>query len=72
MRSAQRRLVTISRDAIEKWRRPPATVTFIVDAAVDLRRLLIGERLDFTFVIQEGEFILTEVHGQLPGEEDSP
>jgi Cu(I)/Ag(I) efflux system membrane fusion protein len=60
---AQRRLVTISRDAIEKWGRPPATVTFIVDAAVNLRDLVIGERIEFTFVIDSGEFILTRVHG---------
>ena len=60
---AERRLVTISREAIAKWGRPPATVTFIVDAAVNLRELVIGERIDFTFVIDSGEFIVTRVHG---------
>jgi Cu(I)/Ag(I) efflux system membrane fusion protein len=60
--AADRRLVTIDRDAIPGWRRPAATVTFIVDAAVDLGELPIGERIDFTFVIEAGEFVLTRVH----------
>ena len=60
---AERRLVKISREAIEKWGRPPATLTFIVDAAVNLRELVIAERIDFTFVIDDGEFIVTLVHG---------
>ena len=60
---AARRLATISRDAIENWGRPPATMTFIVDAAVNLRDLVIGERIEFTFVIDGGEFIVTQVHG---------
>jgi Cu(I)/Ag(I) efflux system membrane fusion protein len=62
---ADRRLVTIDRDAIAKWRRPPATVTFIVDAAVDLRELPVDERIDFTFVIEAGEFVLTRVHADV-------
>jgi Cu(I)/Ag(I) efflux system membrane fusion protein len=60
--AADRRLVTIDRDAIAKWRRPAATVTFIVDAAVDLADLPVGERIDFSFVIDTGEFVLTRVH----------
>lgn len=60
--AADRRLVTIDRDAIAKWQRPAARVTFIVDAAVDMRELLVGERIDFTFAIESGEFVLTRVH----------
>lgn len=64
--SYDRRLVTIDREAIAKWRRPAARVTFIVDAAVDLSELAEGRRIDFSFVIESGEFVLTSIHG--PGD----
>lgn len=66
--AADRRLVTIDRGAIAKWRRPPARVTFIVDAAVDLARLPQGGEVEFTFVIEDGEFVLTRVHEAGEGE----
>ncbi len=69
--AAERRLVTIDRDAIAKWRRPAATVTFIVDATVDLTELPVGERIDFTFVIDAGEFVLTRVHAVVATEPEN-
>ncbi len=55
------RRANISRDAIGKWNRPPATVDFEIDPAVDISLLAPAERVDFTFVIDRGRFIITEV-----------
>ncbi len=61
------RVANISRDAIEKWARPPLTMDFEVDPAVDISRLRPGERVRFTFVVDSGRFVITEVHGQGAG-----
>jgi Cu(I)/Ag(I) efflux system membrane fusion protein len=61
------RVANIRRDAIEKWNRPPLTMDFEVDPTVDISLLRPGERVRFTFVIERGRFIITEVHGQGPG-----
>ncbi len=61
------RVANISRDAIEKWNRPPLAMDFEVDPAVDISRLRPGERVRFTFVVDSGRFIITEVHGQGAG-----
>ena len=52
------RMVTIDRDAIEKWQRPAASVDFIVDSAVDMSLFSTGTYLMFTFEIREGNFII--------------
>jgi len=55
------RMVTISRDAIEKWQRPAATVDFIVANSVELNLFTVGKNIDFTFEIQEGNFVIVDV-----------
>ncbi len=57
-----KRLANISRDAIQKWNRPPLTMDFEVDPAIDISLLPVGERAHFTFVIDGDRFIITRVH----------
>ena len=58
------RMLNISREAIEKWDRPAATLDFMVDESLDLMGLESGMRIQFTFIISNGEFIITEIYPQ--------
>ncbi len=57
------RIANISRGAIEKWQRPPTTMDFSIDEALELSLFKIGEEIDFTFEIQSGDFVVVEIHG---------
>lgn len=52
------RMVTIDRDAIEKWGREAATVDFLVNENVDMSIFTQDAYLMFTFEIHDGEFII--------------
>ena len=52
------RMVTINREAIEKWDREPATVDFMIDKSVDMSLFTTDAYLMFTFEIQQGEFVI--------------
>ncbi|KGJ90879.1 efflux RND transporter periplasmic adaptor subunit [Colwellia psychrerythraea] len=52
------RMVTIDREAIEKWDRAAATVDFTVSDFVDMTLFAVDAYLMFTFEIQDGEFII--------------
>ncbi len=52
------RMVTIDREAIEKWDREAATVDFMVSESVDMTLFTVDAYLMFTFEIQDGEFII--------------
>ena len=52
------RMVTINREAIEKWNRAPASVDFMVSDSVDMTLFTLDAYLMFTFEIREGEFII--------------
>ena len=52
------RMVTIDRQAIEKWNRPATSVDFIVDEAVDMSVFTKGAQVMFTFEIHNDEFII--------------
>ncbi|MEW6999633.1 efflux RND transporter periplasmic adaptor subunit [Colwelliaceae bacterium BS250] len=56
----EHRMLNISRGAIEEWGRPAATVDFISAENVDISTLSQGTHIEFTFVIKDGEFLLTE------------
>lgn len=56
------RVANISRGAIEKWNRPPATMDFSIAAYVDLQRFSKGDAIQFEFEIRDGEFIVTKMH----------
>jgi len=52
------RMVTIDREAIEKWNRAPASVDFMVSDSVDMTLFTLDAYLMFTFEISDGEFII--------------
>ncbi len=54
-------MVSIDRAAIEEWNRPAANVDFLTDKSVDLTHLAIGNEVTFTFEINNGDFIITEI-----------
>ena len=53
--------LNISRSAIEKWQRPPATLDFIGGKEVNLDTFSEGMNVVFTFVIIDGDFIIVEM-----------
>lgn len=62
---ANNRIVNISREAIEKWGRGPATMDFILAKNVMTEMLKPNDEVTFTFSIEQGEFVIhtiTPVH----------
>ncbi|WDE05819.1 efflux RND transporter periplasmic adaptor subunit [Thalassomonas viridans] len=55
------RMANISRGAIEKWQRGPATMDFLLDEGLDMDALKVGQEILFTFEIRDGDFIITEI-----------
>jgi len=53
------RVMNISREAIDKWNRPAATMDFRVDERVNLELFQPRDVIDFRFVIDQGQFIIT-------------
>ena len=58
------RMANISREAIEKWQRGPATMDFMIGEQLDISRFKAGHEIVFTFEIRDGEFIITEINIQ--------
>ena len=54
----EKRVVNISRGAIEKWGRGATTMDFIVDDKVDIESMSIGSAIRFTFEIQDDDFVV--------------
>ncbi|MFT6895858.1 MAG: Cu(I)/Ag(I) efflux system membrane fusion protein [Paraglaciecola sp.] len=52
------RLMNISRGAIEKWQRGPATLDFVAAQSVDISKYRAGDMLSFTFEVRGGEFVI--------------
>ncbi|KAF7765222.1 Cu(I)/Ag(I) efflux system membrane protein CusB/SilB [Pseudoalteromonas undina] len=62
---ANNRVVNISREAIEKWGRGPATMDFMLAKNVMIEMLKLNDEVTFTFSIEQGEFVIhtiTPVH----------
>jgi Cu(I)/Ag(I) efflux system membrane fusion protein len=65
------RVANISRGPIEKWQRGPATLDFVFSDGVSLNQLQQGDKIYFTFEIQNGDFVITDyvvikhAHGQV-------
>lgn len=55
------RMLNISRGPIEKWGRPAATVDFNVSEDVDMSGLTAGMAINFTFYIDDGRFVVTDI-----------
>ncbi|CAM4044681.1 efflux RND transporter periplasmic adaptor subunit [Pseudoalteromonas byunsanensis] len=57
---ADNRIVNISRDAIEKWNRPAATMDFVVAAEVSLDNIKVADEVTFTFEIRD-DFVVVDI-----------
>lgn len=51
------RVLTLFRDAIDKWQRPAARVTFLLDDQIDIDALSIGQRVKLTFQVRDELYI---------------
>lgn len=58
---SQKRILTIHRDAIEKWQRPAATMDFTVQDGIDLDELALQDTLHFTFEIGDEGFVIVSL-----------
>ncbi|QOL25649.1 efflux RND transporter periplasmic adaptor subunit [Thalassotalea sp. LPB0316] len=56
----EKRVINISRDAIEKWDRPAATMDFMVSDNIVLDEFSIGQKINFTFEIRD-DFVVVEI-----------
>jgi len=65
------RMLNISRDAIEEWDRPAATVDFMVNEDVDMGGLENGMTIQFTFHVMDGQFVITDIFPQAPASSKS-
>ncbi len=57
----QHRMINIHRGPIKKWGRPAATVDFVVSKDLVMDGLKKGEKINFTFHMKDGQFIITEI-----------
>lgn len=55
------RTINISRDAIPKWQRGPATLDFEVTGDLDISQLKVNQSIRFAFEIRQGSFVITEL-----------
>ncbi len=62
---SERRVMNISRDAIEKWGREPATMDFVLADHINLKFFSPGARVRFTFAIEDGEFVVIDMRGEV-------
>ena len=60
--NASTRIVNISREAIEKWNRPPATMDFVVADNIDLTRFSVSDTVNFTFEIRDDFIVVDMAH----------
>ena len=55
------RMLNISREAIDKWNRGPATLDFLVDETVGMYDLTEGMYVMFTFEVRDEGFVITSI-----------
>ena len=55
------RMLNISRGPIKAWGREAATLDFIVSKEVDMSSLTNGSEIHFTFHVNDGEFVITDI-----------
>ena len=65
----QTRVANISRGPIEKWGRGPATLDFVFTDRLFLNKLQQGDKIHFTFDIQNGDFLITDYALTMQGNE---
>lgn len=60
----RQRTANISRGAIEKWNRGPATIDFTFSDNVDLSKLVAQQQIEFRFSVQNKQFVIHEINTQ--------
>lgn len=55
------RRINISRDAIEKWGRGPATMDFSLSKNINIQRFNVGDSISFIFEAREDDFVIIEM-----------
>ena len=55
------RMLNVSRGPIEQWNRPAATADFIASEEVNMSALSEGMEIQFTFYVNQGQFIVTNI-----------
>ena len=65
--SGDKRQINISRDAIEKWGRPAATIDFLIEEGLDLSKINVGDSVRFTFQVRSDLVIIRieQVHSNV-------
>jgi membrane fusion protein, copper/silver efflux system len=58
---ASHRMLNISRGPIKKWNRPAATLDFVIDQSIDMSTLVEGMSIQFTFYLDDGDFIISTI-----------
>jgi Cu(I)/Ag(I) efflux system membrane fusion protein len=54
-------MLNISRGPIEEWNRSAATMDFVTDGNVDITNLDIGSDIEFSFYVDDGNFVITNI-----------
>lgn len=54
-------MLNISRGPIKKWGRPAATLDFMINKKIEISKLKKGMKVEFTFEVTKGEFIINEI-----------
>ena len=62
----QNRIINISREAIEKWNREPATMDFVLAPDIDISQFENAQYINFTFSIINDEFVITKAQNAEP------
>lgn len=57
----EQHIINISRGPIEKWNRDAATLDFVFHDASIIKSLKAGHDIEFSFVIDDGEFVVTQI-----------
>lgn len=58
----QSRILNISREAIEKWSRGPATMNFLLAQHIDISTFQPQQRVEMSFEIRANDFVITAIH----------
>jgi Cu(I)/Ag(I) efflux system membrane fusion protein len=59
--NVQTRIINISRDAIAKWNREPATLDFLLAKGLDVSQFEPGQYINFTFSLIDDEFVISNI-----------
>ena len=68
----EKRSINISRDAIEKWGRPAATLDFLIADNIDLEAFSTGDKVYFTFEVHQDFVIIDMAFSQQSQANETP